>query len=186
MTSPQKIRHLDQIMTQALEVTGESVASWVCVTRLYQKFKAVLWFIWIHWYHFLLCPSFNNHHSCMTSPKKLLHCWPNHETGHWGHWWVSYFISMCNKLVPKYSSVLWFIWIQWYYFLFCPSFDNHHYVFHLFQIIAFRPNHETGPWGHWRVCCFMSMCDKIVPKIKSCLMVHMNLSISFFLVSKLQ
>ena len=104
--SPQKIRHLDQIMTQALEVTDKSVASWVCVTRLYQKFKAVLCFIWIHRYHFFLFPSFNNHHYCMTSPQKILHCWPNNETGHWGHWWVCYFISMCNKIVPNIHPIL--------------------------------------------------------------------------------
>ena len=60
-------------VTGPLDVTDKSVASWVCVASLHQKYRAVICFIWIHSYNFILSPIFNNHHNCMTFTHKLWH-----------------------------------------------------------------------------------------------------------------
>ena len=60
-------------VTGPLDVTDKSVASWVSVASLHQKYRAVICFIWIHSYNFILSPIFNNHHNCMIFTHKLWH-----------------------------------------------------------------------------------------------------------------
>ena len=87
----------------------------MCSKLIPKKYRAIICFIWIHSYNFILSPIFNNHHNCMSSTHKLW-LWDQimfqvlwmSLMSLYHHCPVSCYMSMCRQLIQKIQNSLMF------------------------------------------------------------------------------